>query len=574
MARESIDVYYFNTSDYHLSEYVPAYFKTIQYFSNFSGSLATLLVDRKEAYLFVDGRYHIQADKQAGIYGIKIVKLGTEGAKEPIPFILDHYGKDVVVGLDGRRTSTAFGQKLIRNQIVYKSIDIYSKLIENRPALENCTLKSLPIEVTGKSRKDKIRDLLYCLGDRCHIVDNLECISYLLNLRGRDIAYTPVFLAYLVIYRKDIYLFTDIERLSDDDLDSLFADEVIIRPYDSYYEFIKGIRDSAIIMDFNKTNFETYCKLLNKGNQLYDMRSPIEDMKSVKNKVEIDNSRLAHIYDGVAMVRFIKWLKEIDKTTINEYDAANKANEFRLGYKAYDLSFSPIVAYNANAAMMHYSPTADDNAMLDNSGILLIDSGGQYDEGTTDITRTISLGATSQQLKKHFTLVLKSMFNLSEVKFLKGMSGCQLDILARKDLWNIGINYRCGTGHGVGHLLSVHEGPPNVRFSLNPNGTEAVPLRAGNILSDEPGVYLEGEYGIRCENELLCKYGINNEYGQFMEFETLTMCPFDLDLIDKDYLDDVTIKALNSYHKKVYETLLPYLSEEEAAFLREATRSI
>ena len=566
MAEEGIDVYYFSTSDYHMSEYVADYFRTILYFSNFSGSLATLLVDREEAYLFVDGRYHIQADKQSGTYGIKIVKLGTEGALNPLDFIKEHY-KDKVLGLDGKRTSIAFGKALEKMKVRYVSLDIYSSLIEGRSPLSDSKLFELSEKYTGESRRERLEDVAKHYGNDVHVINNLESVAYLLNLRGDDIPCTPVFMAYLVLYRGSFLLFINRERLSDEIRRSLLSDGVAVNDYDDYYRFLETLKNENVFMDENKVNLETFIKLKD-DNHISFERSYVELKKASKNDVEIQNARMAHIYDGVAMVKFLYWLNKRDKREISEWDAAEYLNKCRLNYKAFDLSFTPIVAYNANAAMMHYAPTENKCARLGNEGILLVDSGGQYYEGTTDITRTIALGPVSDEIKKHFTLVLKSMFNLSSVKFLSGLSGNQLDILARKDLWAEGIDYRCGTGHGVGHVLAVHEGPPNIRPSRNPGGTENEPLRKGNIFSDEPGVYLEGKYGIRCENLLLCREDEKNEYGQFLSFETLTMCPFDRKLIDKRYLDAKTVKLLNDYHKTVYENLSPYLNDTGKAFLK------
>ena len=297
-------------------------------------------------------------------------------------------------------------------------------------------------------------------------------------------------------------------------------------------------------------------------------------MKSVKNETEISMSKKAHEYDGVCMVRFIKWLKESDKTKLTEKDAADYLDNLRRSYKALDLSFTSIVAYNENAASMHYAPSREKEVQLDNSGILLVDSGGQYYEGTTDITRTIALGPVSDILRKHFTIVLKSMLNLQSATFIKGMAASMLDILARKDIWAEGIDYRCGTGHGVGHVLSVHENPPNIRYMATDTKTEQQPLRPGMIVSDEPGIYLEGEYGLRCENLLLVKEYISNSWGDFYCFEPITMCPFDLELIDTEYLDSKTIEILNNYHAQVYETLSPYLEEDEREFLRKQTESL
>ena len=573
MTRENIDIYYFNTSDYHMSEYVPEYFKTIQYFSGFTGSLATLLVTGDSAYIFVDGRYHQQADKQCLENGVEVIKLGTSGSLDPIEFIKKNYPNSTI-GLDGKRTSIAFAKRLLKEKLSIRSVDIYSEIIEDRIALSHDPIYELDNRYTGLSRKRKLDLIKYCLSDKVHVVNNLESIAYLLNLRGNDIKYTPVFLSYLVFFEKEVYLFVDLDRFNEDILDRLYDDGVIIRPYNSYYLFLQSIRNKKVILDENKVNYESYIRLNKNSNKIYNMRSLIEDMKAIKNPIEQENIKLAHIYDGVALVRFMKWIDEIDKSTINEYDVLEKLNSLRLEYKANDLSFNTIVAYNQNAASMHYSPTKENSAQLDNKGILLFDSGGQYNEGTTDVTRTISLGQVDDEVKMYFTLVLKSMFNLSEVKFLKGLSGNQLDILARKDLWNLGVDYRCGTGHGVGYNLAVHETPPNIRYGKTESQGELAELKPGMLFSDEPGVYFENRYGIRCENLLLCQKAENNEYGQFLKFETVTLAPFDLKLIDTKYLDQNTINILNRYHTRVFETLAPYLDEEEVKYLRYKTRQI
>lgn len=570
MYENGIDVYFINTSDYHVSEYVPEYFRTLYYFSNFSGSLGQLIITFDHAYLFVDGRYHTQAEKETAEQEIEVMKLGTEGVLPADEFLINNC-RDLRIGLDGKCVSAAFVRKLQKKGLNIKSVDLYSSIYEDRTPLSKDMLYELGVKYTGLSRKEKIEIIKKCLGGHCHIVNNLESIAYLLNLRGNDVPYTPVFLAYLVIYQNDVYLFVDKERLSDVIFEGLLHDGVIVKDYNAFYPFLKTIRHELILLDEEKVNYDTYAAVGFK-NKIHHMMSLIEDMKTIKNQVEIKNARLAHIYDGVAMVRFMKWLKTSDKEELSEYDVKIKVNRCRLEYKAFDLSFNTIVGYNENAAMMHYSPTPDKHAMLKNEGIILVDSGGQYFEGTTDITRTFALGKVNAEIKMYFTLVLKSMFNLAQAKFLKGLNGGQLDILARKDLWDRGIDYRCGTGHGVGHVLAVHEMPPNIRPTINSGSSYA--LKAGNIFSDEPGVYFEGKYGIRCENLLLCKNDVKNEYGQFLSFEHLTMVPFDLDLIDKQYLDEKTVACLNAYHQEVYTRLSPYLDDEERKFLKQATRSI
>ena len=573
MLRQGIDVYYFNTSDYHMSEYVPEYFKTLAYFSGFSGSLATLLVTLRDTFIFVDGRYHLQAERQCAPPGIKVIKLGTKNAIEPVAFLRKYFsGK--TIGLDGRRTSIRFAKELLDNNLRIKSIDIYSDLIENRTPLSRDPVYELPIRYTGISRKTKLEMLRHVLKGNTHIVSNLESIAFILNLRGNDVAYTPVFLSYLVFHGKNVYLFTDSRKFDKRLIEKLFDDGIIVRPYDFYYKFLDTISDSKIILDENKVNYETMVHLIRNNNVIFDKRSPIEDMKSIKNKTEQKNIRLAHIYDGVAVLRFWMWLERVNKRQLTEYDAANRIDAIRRMYKARDISFTSIVAYNENAALRHYFPEKGKSAELRDRGILLFDTGGQYYEGTTDITRTVALGNVSPEIKKYFTLVLKSMFNLSEVRFLKGLNGNQLDILARKDLWQIGVDYRCGTGHGVGCNLSVHESPPNIRYGHTDNGSELVEIKPGMVFSDEPGVYFAERFGIRCENLLLCRKDEENEYGRFLSFETLTMVPFDLQLIDRDLLDEKTINALNSYHQKVYDTLAPFITEEERAYLEEHTRPI
>ena len=573
MKQQNIDVYYLNTSDYHLSEYVPEYFKTVAWFSGFTGSLATLLVAQDETYIFVDGRYYLQADRQCLKYGIKVVKLGTEGALEPLAFLKQNY-PDAVVGLDGKRTSISFAKQLLAQGNQIRSTDIYSSLIRNRAPLSHSKIFELDNSYAGLSRLRKVKLISHCLKDKVHIINNLESIAYLLNLRGDDIAYTPVFLAYMVMQDEDVYLFCDLDRFDEDLLDKLYADGIIIRPYDSYYDFLRTIEKRKIVLDEHKVNFESYLALAQGNNTFLNRRSIIEDMKAIKNPIEQENIRRAHIYDGIAVLRFMMWLDGIDKKTVTECDCARKINSLRMEAGARDLSFASIVAYNENAAVVHYFPEEGKCATLDNQGILLFDTGGQYLEGTTDITRTVALGEVDEEVKSYFTLVLKSMFALSELKFLSGLCGKQIDIVARQELWAYGVDYRHGTGHGVGNYLAVHEGPPNIRYGSTDSRNEEVELKPGMVFSDEPGVYFANRFGIRCENLLLCKKEVENEYGRFLGFETLTMVPFDLKLINRDLLDQKTIDALNRYHQKVYETLSPFITEEERAYLEEHTQAL
>lgn len=573
MLENGLDAYFINTNDYHLSEYIPEYFKVLRFFSGFGGSLAQLIVTNDSAYLFVDGRYHHQADLEAGIHGIQIMKLGCQGVLNATDFLVKYF-KQGTVGLDDRCVSAAFVKELLKRKLTLKYLDIYSSLFCPRPALNHEQIYPLALEYCGYTRKAKLKAILQCLKGKTHVIADLTAIAYLLNLRSNDIAYTPVFLAYLLFYHDEVYLFVDLTRFKEELLCNLYDDGLIIKDYAQFYPFLQKVKDTVVLLAEEKNNYATYQSLA-VNNKIVPFDSIAGALKAVKNPVEIKMSRLAHLYDGVAMVRFLKKLAESDKKGLTEYSVKKLVDESRLSYRAFDLSFNTIVAYNANAAMMHYSPTADNCAKLSDSGILLIDSGGQYQEGTTDITRTIALGEVSAEIKKYYTLVLKSLFNFAQVKFLAGMSGDQLDILARKDLWQEGIDYRCGTGHGVGQVSAVHEFPPRISYADKTmiHGRR-IPLKPGNIFSCEPGVYFEGKYGIRLENLLLCQKDVKNEYGQFLSFTPLTMVPFDLNLIDKHYLDPITIKLINAYHKEVYRNLAPYLTQEELVFLKQATRRI
>ena len=572
MKKAGVEAYYLGTSDYHLCEYVPEYFRTIAWFTGFTGSAASLIVDYEDAYLFVDGRYHLQAEEQCAPYGIRIVKLGTTGALPPLAFLKKNYaGK--AVGIDGRRTSVSFGKQLKKDKVRLVSVDCYSSLIEDRAPYPSSKAYELSLEYTGKSRAKKLKDLFYILSGRTHVLSSPEAICWLLNLRGDDIAHTPVFLSYMVFTKGEAYLIADLERFDEEILDHLYDDGIIIRPYDSFYDFLENIHDQDVLLDEERTNYETYSRL-ERRNHLYNFLSVVDEMKAMKNQTERENSQKAHVYDGVTMVRFIRWLKENDLSSYTEYDIAEKLDQMRRDYHAIDTSFGSIVGYEENSTVVHYAPTKEGSKKLENKGILLIDSGGHYLEGTTDITRTVSIGDVDPEVRKWFTLVLRGMLELSDVHFLYGTSGRSLDVLARKELWRQHVNYLHGTGHGVGYLLSVHEAPPSIRSGSNSLGREDMPLREGHIVSDEPGIYFNGRFGIRCENLLLVEKEDENEYGKFLHFHTLTLVPFDLDLIDRDYLSEENVRVLNAYHQRVYETLRPYLSDEEAEYLRHITRSI
>ena len=408
-----------------------------------------------------------------------------------------------------------------------------------------------------------------------HILTSLDDIAWLLNLRGGDIPNFPIVLSYVVLTEKELYFFANEAALSGEVREYLASNGVTVRSYGEIYEFVKQLRTERVLLDENKVN-TAICRNLPEQTEILNRPNPTQMMKAVKNPVELENLRRAHVKDGVAMVKFLYWLKtNIGKTEITEISASDylearrREQEGNLG-----LSFNTISAYNANAAMMHYSATPESDAVLKPEGFLLVDSGGHYYEGSTDITRTIVLGPVPDEWKLHFTTVLRSMLNLANARFLYGCSGLNLDILSRGPLWEMGLDYKCGTGHGVGYLLNVHEGPNGFRWKIVPERNDSAPLEEGMVTTDEPGVYIEGSHGIRTENELICRKAEKNEYGQFMEFENITYCPIDLDAVEVKYLSDRELKMLNDYHAMVYEKLEKYLSREEREWLKDATRPL
>jgi Xaa-Pro aminopeptidase len=380
---------------------------------------------------------------------------------------------------------------------------------------------------------------------------------------------------------EDVFLYTQRERFDEETIKNLAADGITIKDYELIYEDLESLRDTDILIDKKRVNVRLY-ESIGQSVKKHEKENPTVLMKAIKNETEIANLRAIHIQDGLAVTRFMFWLKdkmesfrEGEAWSLTECDAANYLDDLRSHIAGFcDLSFDTISAANANAAMMHYHATENNCAVLYPEGMLLVDSGGQYFEGTTDVTRTFALGKVTEQMKKHFTLTLKGMLQLTHAKFLKGCTGFNLDILARQPLWEEGIDYRCGTGHGIGYFLNVHESPNGFRWKHNPGVNDLCVLEPGMVTSNEPGVYIDGEYGIRIENEIVCVKDYENEYGTFLKFDTLTYVPIDLELVDKTYLNSTDIERLNSYHQKVYDVLSPYMPEEECQKLRKYTRTI
>ena len=584
MQDNNIAYYIVPTNDYHLSEYVGEHFGARKYMSGFTGSAGVLLVGLDMAGLWTDGRYYIQAARQLEGSSITLFKQGSEG----VP-VMEDYLKAVLkagenVGFDGRVMPAALGCAIEAfvaaggGHVVYQK-DLVGEIWENRPALSGEPAFLLEEKYAGESVASKlarVREQMSAANAGYHVLTMLDDIAWLLNIRGNDIACNPVVLAYTVVTMDGVYLFTDGSKLDSVICQSLEANGICVLPYNDIYTWLTRIPENASVMyNKQKINYSVY-KDIPAAATIVDKENPTVMMKALKNPVEIENLMNAHIKDGVAVTKFIYWVKtNVGKIPMTELSATEYLENCRKAQEGYiEPSFDTICAYKANAAMMHYSAGPESNAVLEPEGLLLVDSGGQYYEGTTDITRTMALGPVSDEIKKHYTAVLKGMLSLANARFLHGCIGMNLDILARGPVWDMGIDYQCGTGHGIGYLLGVHEPPNGFRWKRVPERDDSAVIEEGMVTSDEPGVYIEGSHGIRIENELVCRKGEKNEYGQFMYFDTITMAPIDLDVIDTTYMSPVDIERLNAYHKQVYDTISGYLTKEEQEWLKEYTRPL
>ena len=576
MRREGISVYIIPTADYHGSEYIHGYFKCREYMSGFTGSAGTLIVTREKAALYTDGRYFIQAKNELIGTEIELMKMGEKDTVSIKDYIKSHIGNGKL-GFDGKVISANESEQYEQLFDVIWDKDLVGEIWKERKCFNGTRAFILEEKYCGEtveSKINRIRTKMQEYGANTHILTSLDDIAWLFNIRANDIEYNPVVFANTILTMQETVIYIKTETLSDELNEYFRKNRIIVKEYDMFYNDLENITDS-IVVEKNKINYCVWNKI--KGRKIIDKVNPTTLMKAIKNNTELNNLRYAHIMDGIAVTKFIYWIKnEIKKgTKITEISAANKLEEFRRENEHYlEPSFNTISAYGANAAMMHYSADETSDTELKQEGMLLVDSGGQYYEGTTDVTRTIVLGKISDEEKKHFTLVTKGMLSLANATFLYGCTGINLDILARGPLWNIGIDYKCGTGHGVGYMLNVHEAPNGFRWKSVPERNDGCILEPGMVTTDEPGVYIEGKYGIRTENELVCEEKYTNEYGTFLGFEQITMVPIDLDGIDMEYLDKSDIINLNNYHKMVYNTIAPYLDEKVKVWLKEYTREI
>ena len=584
MKEKNIYAYIVPSSDYHQSEYVGDYFKSREFMSGFTGSAGTLIISMDEAGLWTDGRYFIQAEQELKDSGIKLFKMGEEGVPTIEEYLLEKLPKNSTLGFDGRVMSVKEGQSLA-NKLAFKGInieykyDLVNDIWEDRCSLPTEKAFLLGTEYSGESFSDKLSRIRAVMKEKkatTHILASLDDIAWLFNIRGRDVKSNPVVLSYAVISIDSVYLFIDKNKIGEDIRAELSKENVQIKGYEEVYEFIKKIEENEVVLiDTSKVNYAIYNNIPSNVQKIEE-RNPSILFKSIKNEIELKNIRNSHIKDGVAFTKFMYWLKNnIGKIEITEISATQKLEEFRREQdKFIEPSFSTIAAYKDHAAMMHYSATEESNYKLEPRDLFLVDSGGQYFDGTTDITRTIALGPIPENVRKDFTNVVRGMIRLSKAKFLYGCRGYNLDILARGPLWEEGIDYKCGTGHGIGFVLNVHEGPNGFRWKVREDIDDTCILEEGMVTTNEPGVYVENSHGIRIENEIVVRKAEKNEYGQFMDFEVITFAPIDLDAIDESLILKDEKVYLNNYHKQVYDKISPYLNEEEKQWLKTYTREI
>ena len=580
MKERGIYAYIIPSADYHQSEYVGEFFKGRQFISGFTGSAGTVVITEEKAILWTDGRYFLQAEKELDGTCVELYKMGQENVPTTFEYIEKEVPAGSKIGFDGRAISAGMGKDL-EDTLAKKDItisyegDLLDEVWEDRPALSDAKAFLLDVKYSGEDFTSKIARVRKAMSDKgatTHILTSLDDIAWLFNIRGGDVKYNPVVLSYAVITLDKVILFVDENKLNDE-IKASFGEEVVeIKEYFQIDEFVKTInKEEVVLVDNNKINY-TILKNIPEGVKILNSMNPSTVFKAQKNPVEIANTKQAHIRDGVAVTKFMYWLKNnIGKIEITEISAAEKMTELRREQGDFiEPSFASIAGYAANGAIVHYSATEESNTTLEPKGLFLLDSGGQYFDGTTDITRTYALGPITEEEKSNFTSVARAMIRLSQAKFLYGVNGYYLDILARGIMWEQELNYNHGTGHGIGHVLNVHEAPNGIRCDNRNLAT----LEEGMITTNEPGFYKAGSHGIRIENEMLCKKGVKNEYGQFMEFEPITIAPIDLDAIDVNLMKDDEKAYLNEYHKMVFDTVSPFLSEEEVEWLRGYTRAI
>lgn len=582
MKEKEIDIYVVPTADFHQTEYVGEYFKARKYITNFSGSAGTAVITADEAKLWVDGRYFIQAAKQIEGTTVEMMKMGEPGVPTIEEYLADTLKEGCNIGFDGRAVAMGDGlayEKIaekMNGKIIY-DYDLIDAIWEDRPALSEEPAWILEQKYAGEttaSKLTRIREFMKENDATVHVLTTLDDICWTLNMRGNDIEFFPLVLSYAVITMDQMHLYINEKKLGAEVKEQFAKDGVKLHPYNDIYEDVKKIaRGESALVDPARMNYALYRNLPDEVKKI-EKQNPEVLFKAIKNPVEIENIRKAQIKDSVAHVKFMKWVKEnVGKMKITEMSASDKLDEFRMEMGNFIRpSFEPISSYGEHCALMHYTSSPETDVELKEGSVFLTDTGAGFYEGSTDITRTYALGEIPDYMKEHFTLTLMGHLGLANARFLHGCTGLNLDIMARKPIWDKNLDFKCGTGHGMGYLLSIHESPAGFRWKYRAGETAV--LEEGMILTDEPGIYIEGSHGIRLENEILVQKGEANEYGQFMHFETITYIPMDLDAVKVEMLPEETRRQLNDYHKTVYEKVSPYLNDEEKEWLKKYTRAI
>jgi len=578
MPVNGVEAYLFYGTDPHQSEHPAPRWRDREWITGFTGSAGTVAVTADNAALWTDGRYTVQARAELQHSGIELFQIGAAESTSPTDFLKKHLDRGCKVGLDGSAVSVETVRKL-REKLDNKEIsvdpdcDLPNILWKDRPDIPDNTIKSLPIEYSGRSRQQKLDSLrkeLRSKGANHYLESSLDCIAWILNIRGNDIAFSPLAIAHLLIGEAEAILFIDDKKVPAEIRAGLAGDGVAVSPYEAIEQHLQKLPSEAkVAYDPKKTAFKL-CENIPDNCDKVEVPNLAEKLKAVKNDCEIANLKQVMLCDSVAQCKFFCWLDEnVDKRVLTEIDAAQKAREFRAQQPDFmDESFRPIPGYMEHGALPHYAPTPENQSKLQPQGFFLLDSGGQYLGGTTDITRTVALGPLTDQMKRDYTLVLKGLINISRHRFMTDRNGSHLDILARTPLWEHGLDYKHGTGHGIGSYLNVHEGP----CGLSPMNTAK--LEPGMILATEPGLYREGAYGIRLENMQLIVEDEETEFGKFYRFETLTLVPFDLNAIEPSLLSKDDTEWLNAYHEHVFSTLAEKLQEREREWLRKKTEPI
>lgn len=582
MAEKGIDAYVVPTADFHQSEYVGEHFKARKFITGFSGSYGTAVIAKDDAGLWTDGRYFFQATNELEGSGVRLMKMFVDDTPSVTEYLAENVPEGGKVAFDGRVLAVDEGKEFEealspKNITIDYSEDLIDQIWEDRPPLSDKPAFFLEEKYSGESsahKLERVREVMKKNGATVHVIASLDDTGWLLNIRGDDIDFFPLLLSYSIVRMDGVDLYVDDSKLNDQIHEELAKVNVTIHPYNDIYEDIKKLDASeTCLIDPMKMNYALYksipCKVVEAAN-------PTILMKAMKNPVELENIKEAHIKDGIAITKFMYWVKtRYDKEDITELSSADKLTSLRAAQEGYIRdSFEPLCAFADHAAMMHYSPSKETDVVLKEGAMFLNDTGGGYYEGSTDITRTFILGSIDQDMKKYFTAVVRAMMNLSRANFLYGCHGYNLDVLVRQPIWDLNIDFQCGSGHGVGYLGNVHEPPTGFRWYIVPSKNEHHQLEEGMVITDEPGIYEDGKFGIRIENEFIVRKGEKNKYGQFMHFETITFAPIDLDGINPEEMTKSEREWLNNYHKDVYEKIGPHLTDEEREWLKEYTRAI